>query len=108
MNISNKVSFWRMLCQGLAECFDRVKSGALQGCILSKILFLVVIDWVMRETTSDSPRGIQWNMFSHLEDLIFADDMAVMPATLNHLQENCHWLNNFAKQTGLHINLRKT
>lgn len=48
-----------MLCQGLAECFDRVKSGALQGCILSKILFLVVIDWVMRETTSDSPRGIQ-------------------------------------------------
>ena len=36
-----------------------VKSGALQGCILSKILFLVVIDWVMRETTSGSPRGIQ-------------------------------------------------
>ena len=63
-----------------------VKSGALQGCILSKTLFLVVIDWVMRETTSDSPRG----MFSHLEDLIFADDMAVTPVTLSHLQENCH------------------
>ena len=36
-----------------------LKSGALQGCILSKILFLVVIDWVMRETTSGSPCGIQ-------------------------------------------------
>ena len=63
-----------------------VKSGAPQGCILSKILFLVVIDWVLRETTFDSPRWIQWNMFSHLEDLNFADDLAVMPATLSHLQ----------------------
>ena len=83
-----------------------VKSGALQGCILSKILFLVVIDWVMRETTSGSPGGIQWNIFSHLEDLNFVDDVAVMP--VSHLQENCHWLSNFAKQTGLHTSLRKT
>ena len=42
----------------LAESFP-VKSGVRQGCILSPILFLVVIDWVMHKTTSDRPRGIQ-------------------------------------------------
>ena len=64
-----------------------VKSGVRQGCILSPILFLVVIDWVMRKTTSDKPRGIQWTLFSQLEDLDFADDLAFLSVKLDHLQE---------------------
>ena len=36
---------------------------------MSPILFLMAIDWVMRETTADKPRGIQWTLFSELEDL---------------------------------------
>jgi hypothetical protein len=36
-----------------------VKSGIRLGCTLSPILLLVVIEWVMRRTTSDKPRGIQ-------------------------------------------------
>ena len=71
----------------LTESFP-VKSGVRQGCILSPILFLVVIDWVMRKTTSDHPRGIQWTLFSCLEDLDFADDLAVISAAHNHLQES--------------------
>ena len=53
-----------------------VKSGVRQNCIMSRILFLVVIDWIQRQATSDKRRGIQWTMFSHLEDLDFADDLA--------------------------------
>ena len=64
-----------------------VKSGVRQGCTLSPILFLVVIDWVMRKTTSDKPRGIQWTLFSQLEDLDFADDLAFLSVKLDHLQE---------------------
>ena len=45
--LSNRSSEWFPL-----------KSGVRQGCILSPILFLVVIDWVRRKTTSDKPRGI--------------------------------------------------
>jgi len=30
----------------------------------------------MRTTTSDKPSGIQWTLFSQLEDLDFADDLA--------------------------------
>lgn len=35
----------------------------------------------MHETTPDHPRGIQWTLFSHLEDLDFSDDLVVMSAT---------------------------
>ena len=51
-----------MLSNSSSEWFP-VKSGVRQGCILSPILFLVVIDWVMRKTTSDKPMGIQWTFF---------------------------------------------
>ena len=91
----------------LRESFP-VKSGVRQGCILPPILFLVVIDWVMRKTTSHRPRGIQWTLFSSLEDLDFADGLAVISATHSHLQEKSNRLRNFAKQTGLHINQKKT
>ena len=92
----------------LTESFP-VKSGVRQGCILSLILFLVVIDWVMRKTTSDRPRGIQWSPFSCLEDLDFADDLAVISAThSHHLQEKSKRLSNFAMQTSRHINQKKT
>ena len=43
-----------------------VKSGVRLGCTMSLILFLVVIDWIQRQATSDKRRGIQWTMFSHL------------------------------------------
>ena len=43
----------------ITETFP-VKSRVRQGCILSPILFLVTIDWVMRQATSLRPRGIQW------------------------------------------------
>jgi hypothetical protein len=55
-----------------------VKSGVRQGCTRSPILFVVVINWVMPKTTSDKPRGVQWTLFSQLEDLDFADDLAFL------------------------------
>ncbi|KAI8514548.1 hypothetical protein Bbelb_071390 [Branchiostoma belcheri] len=62
-----------------------VKSGVRQGCILSPILFLITIDWVMRETTSDRPRGIKWTLNTYLEDLDFADDLAVLSSVRKSL-----------------------
>jgi hypothetical protein len=85
-----------------------VKSGVRQGCIMSPILFLVVIDWIQRQATSDKRRGIQWTMFSHLEDLDFADDLAEISGNNIHLQEKTDRLNKYARQTGLNINTKKT
>lgn len=91
----------------LSEWFP-VESGVRQGCIISPILFLVAIDWIMRKTTSDKPRGIQWTLLSHLESLDFADDLAVLSTTHRHLQEKTNRLSCFAKQTGLNISTTKT
>ena len=91
----------------ISEPFS-VDSGVRQGCILSPILFLVAIDWIMRQTTSDRPRGIQWTPFTQLEDLDFADDLALMSSKHDHLKEKSERLNCIAKQVGLNINMKKT
>lgn len=61
----------------------------------------------MRNTTSDKPRGIQWTPLSHLEDLDFVDNLAVL-SSREHLQEKADRLNKHARQTDLNINTSKT
>lgn len=85
-----------------------MESSVRQGCILSPILFLVDVDWIMRRTTADKLRGIQWTLFSQLEDLDFADDLAILSSKQDHLQEKTTRLHYIAKQTGLNINTTKT
>ncbi|KAL9980638.1 hypothetical protein ACROYT_G009248 [Oculina patagonica] len=85
-----------------------VKTGVRQGCVMSALLFNLVIDWVMRRTTEDHPRGIRWTLFSTLEDLDFADDLALLSHTHSHMQEKTSLLSEYAHQVGLNISLTKT
>ncbi|XP_071136896.1 uncharacterized protein [Mytilus edulis] len=62
----------------------------------------------MRKTTEDTPRGIRWNLLATLEDLDFADDLALLSHTHHHLQEKTNRLNTFASQVGLKISQTKT
>ena len=41
----------------------------------------------MRKTTEDTPTGIRWNITSTLEDFDFAEDLALLSHTHQHLQE---------------------
>ena len=84
-----------------------VSSGVRQGCLLSPTIFLMVIDWVMR-TTTQVPRGIQWTLTKRLEDLDFADDIALLSHSFQHTQQKTQDLCSTAKQTGLDINIQKT
>lgn len=75
---------------------------------MSALLFNLVIDWVMRRSTEDQPRDIQWTLFSSLEDLDFADDIALLSHTHCHMQEKTSILSTYARQVGLNSNLTKT
>ena len=71
---------------GLTESFS-IESGVRQGCLLSPFLFLLAVDWIMKETTTGSRNGIQWSLVEQLEDLDFADDLALQAHT--HTQIRC-------------------
>ena len=85
-----------------------VKTGVRQGCVMSSLLFNIAIDWIMRRTTAEGPRGIRWTLTSTLEDLDFADDLALLSHTYEHMQEKTTRLNENAKQIGLKISRKKS
>ncbi len=74
------------LPDGLSEGFE-VRKGVRQGCILSPLLFLILIDFVLRQSTR-IPRGIQWTLQSRLEDLDFADNLALLSYSEQRMQKN--------------------
>ena len=75
---------------------------------MSALLFNIIIDWVMHHTTKEKGRGIRWTIFSTLEDLDFADDLALVSHTHQHMQEKTSHLGCFAQQVGLKINQRRS
>ncbi len=72
-----------------------VETGVRQGCILSPILFSLVIDWLMRSVTRGKHQGIQWTLTSLLEDLDYADDLGLLSHKHQEIQQKWyqwHWL----------------
>ena len=67
----------------LSDSFE-VRTGVQQGCLLSPFLFLLAIDWIMTSVTKSGDNGIQWTTWEQLDDLDYADDLALL--SHNHLQ----------------------
>ena len=61
----------------------------------------------MRNRTAGNKTWIGWNCTSKLEDLDFADDIALMSSCYTHTQTKTRQLNQFAARTGLRINKKK-
>ena len=54
---------------------------------MSAMLFNMTINLVMRRRTEDRSRGIRWTLFPTMEDLDFADDLALVSHTQEDVQE---------------------
>nr|KAG5710144.1 hypothetical protein BaRGS_006663 [Batillaria attramentaria] len=91
----------------LSESFE-VKTGVRQGCLLSPFLFLLVIDWIMKTTTAGRKDGIQWTLWTQLDDLDFADDLALLSHSHSQMQDKTTRLEATSAGTGLKINRKKT
>ena len=91
----------------LTEPFS-VQTGVRQGCLLSPTIFLMVVDWVMRQSTAGQKTGIQWTFTKQLEDLDFADDISLLSHKQQDAQEKLCRVAEEAKKTGLQINIGKT
>nr|KAG5687578.1 hypothetical protein BaRGS_009975 [Batillaria attramentaria] len=91
----------------LSESFE-VKTGVRQGCLLSPFLFLLVIDWIMKTTTAGRKNGIQWTLWTQLDDLDFADDLALLSHSHSQIQDKTTRLEATSAGTGLKINRKKT
>ena len=84
------------------------KGSGHQGCLLSPFLFLLVIDWIIKTTTTGRNNGIQWTLWTQLDDLDFADDLALLSHSHSRMQDKTTLLDTTSAGTGLKINREKT
>ena len=93
------------------KAFDSINRDSLWQivpCVMSSMLFNIAIDWVLCRTMEDQRRGLRWTPFTILEDLDFAEDLALFSHTRQHIQEKTNRLSMFSNQVGLRISLKKT
>ena len=91
----------------LSESFN-VETGVRQGCLLSPFLFLLAMDWIMKTTTDGKRNGIQWTLWNQLDDLDFADDLALLSHQQQQMQDKVNMLQETSQKTGLNIHKGKT
>ena len=77
-----------MLHKGkLFEPFE-VHSGVRQGCILSPLLFLLVVgDVINAALLSHRNKGLRWMMNRFLQHLDYEDDICLLSHTISNMQD---------------------
>ena len=45
---------------------------------MAPFLFLLAIDWIMKETVRKQQNGVWWNLGEQLDDLEFANDISLV------------------------------
>ena len=75
---------------------------------MSDFLFLLVMDWILRRTVGKGENGIRWRLTTKLDDLNFADDIALLSSAKHHIKEKTARLDGEARRVKLKINWEKT
>ena len=97
-----------VIYEGSISDWFKVTTGVKQGCMISGFIFIIVLDRVMRRTVEEKRNGIRWEFSTALEDLIFADDIALISSTWSHMQRKTSRLERNAVYVGLKMSVKKT
>ena len=101
---------------GETDYFDLL-AGVLQGDTLAPYIFVIVIDYVMRNTIGEEAERLGFTLSKRksrrvgpvvITDLDFADDLALIAEEIKDAQEMLTRLENEAEKVGLHLNVGKT
>jgi hypothetical protein len=85
----------------------RVETGVKQGCILSPMLFSIIVDWVCGKVAFDSGGVTLSDNFSII-DLDYADDLALCGEDAADAQRLLTNLSDTAAPVGLQVSIKKT
>ena len=58
---------------------------------------------VMKTSTAQGRNGIQWTLWKQLDDLDYADDLALLSYTQHHMQEKTSAVTDASARLGLKI-----
>ena len=91
-------------------------AGILQGDTLAPFLFIMVVDYVMRVSVDKiaekgyqlQPKKDSRHPAKHLTDTDFADDIALISQSLEHVQDLLQSLEQASNGVGLYLNETKT
>ena len=102
---------------GETEKFE-ITAGVLQGDTLAPFLFIIIVDYVMRETITDheylgltlnkTTAHKKYNPENLLTDTGYADDLSLLSNTFKDAQEFLTGLEEAASKVGLLMNEKKT
>lgn len=62
----------------------------------------------MKTSTREHRNGIQWTLWDQLDDLDFADDIALLSHSQQQMQEKTNMVAAISAQVGLNINKDKS
>ena len=98
---------------GLTDFF-RTLIGVLQGDTLAPLLFIIVLDYILRQSMKEDygltliPRRTARVPGLVVTDLDFADDLSLLSDSLEKAQSLLRDLETAAAAVGLHVNVSKT
>ena len=98
----------KVLHEGRLTDSFKIKTGVRQRCLLSPFLFILAVDWLMKESTSGSRNGIQWTLWTQLDDLDVADDIALVSHNHSQMQDKTSTVNQLSGSIGLRIHPGKS
>ena len=110
----NNAKSAEMVDGNISEPFE-VSTGVLQGDVLAPFLFIILVDYLLKKATTDldsgavtHPRRSRRYPVKVLNDLDFADDIALLESTIPRAQAQLTSTAAAAKDLGLIISVPKT